>query len=60
MKAKYDEINVTHDAEKFAEMKQRSQRQTVPQVFINDEHIGGSDDLAAAKRSGKLLELLSL
>ncbi len=59
MKAKYDEINVTHDANKFAEMRQRSQQRTVPQIFINDQHIGGSDDLAAAKRSGQLKALLN-
>lgn len=59
MKAKAVEIDVTTDTEKFAEMQRRSQRHTVPQVFINGQHIGGSDDLAAAKRSGKLKELLN-
>ena len=33
-------------------------RRTVPQIFINDQHIGGYDDLVAADRSGKLNELL--
>lgn len=59
MKAKYEEINVTHDANRFSEMQKRSQQRTVPQIFINDRHIGGSDDLAAAKRSGQLKKLLS-
>ncbi|XP_073293462.1 glutaredoxin-C3-like isoform X1 [Primulina huaijiensis] len=34
-------------------------RRTVPQVFVNGKHIGGSDDLQAAVRSGKLQNLLS-
>lgn len=59
MKTSYNEINVTHDANTFSQMKERSQRRTVPQIFINDHHVGGYDDLAAAKRSGQLKELLS-
>ena len=59
MKTQYEEIDVTLDADKFAEMQKRSQRRTVPQVFINGKHIGGSDDLSAAKRSGELATLLS-
>jgi glutaredoxin 3 len=31
---------------------------TVPQIFINDHHVGGFDELAAADRSGKLAQLL--
>jgi glutaredoxin 3 len=31
----------------------------VPQIFINDQHIGGYDDLAALERQGKLDPLLS-
>ncbi|KAG6399564.1 hypothetical protein SASPL_141045 [Salvia splendens] len=34
-------------------------RRTVPQVFVNGKHIGGSDDLQAAVKSGKLQSLLS-
>ncbi len=33
-------------------------RRTVPQIFINDQHVGGYDDLVAADRSGRLKELL--
>jgi glutaredoxin 3 len=41
-------------------MNQRSNgRNTFPQIFINDKHIGGSDDLAALERSGKLDALLA-
>jgi len=40
-------------------MLQRSGgRRTVPQIFINDHHVGGYDDLVAADRSGKLAQLL--
>ncbi|CAJ1930273.1 unnamed protein product [Sphenostylis stenocarpa] len=34
-------------------------RRTVPQVFVNGRHIGGSDDLSAAVQSGELQKLLS-
>ena len=33
-------------------------RRTVPQIFVNDQHVGGYDDLVAADRSGKLAQLL--
>lgn len=42
----YTNIDVTADADKEQEMKQRSGRQTVPQIFINDTSIGGFTDLA--------------
>jgi glutaredoxin 3 len=34
-------------------------RNTVPQIFINGRHVGGSDDLAALDRAGKLDPLLA-
>lgn len=43
-----------------AEMLERSGgRQTVPQIFIDGRHIGGSDDLTALDRAGKLDPLLA-
>ena len=43
-----------------AEMIQRaSGRTTVPQIFIDDVHVGGSDDLAALERAGKLDPMLA-
>lgn len=33
-------------------------RRSVPQIFVNDQHVGGYDDLLAADRNGKLAELL--
>jgi glutaredoxin 3 len=39
-------------------MIQRSGRRTVPQIFIGDKHVGGSDDLHALDASGGLDPLL--
>ena len=55
----YREIDVTTDSMRELEMVIRSERHTVPQIFIDDQHIGGSDDLSAANRSGHLDRLLS-
>lgn len=50
----YEEIDTTHDAALEQQMMERSQRQTVPQIFINDESIGGYDDLARINSTGEL------
>ncbi len=55
----YREIDVTTDSMKELEMVIRSERHTVPQIFIDDHHVGGSDELHAADRSGELDSLLS-
>lgn len=53
------EIEASRNKEKRAEMNQRSHgRNTFPQIFINDRHIGGCDDLMALERDGKLDPLL--
>jgi len=57
--AAYDEMDVMEDAAKRTEMRQRSNRTTVPQIFINGQHIGGSDELAALEQAGKLDPLLA-
>ena len=57
--AAYDEMDVMEDSAKRAEMRERSKRSTVPQIFINGQHIGGSDELAALDRAGKLDSLLA-
>ena len=56
--AKYTEIRIDLDPDKAAEMIQRSQRRTVPQIFIDDKHIGGFDDLSALDGKGELDKLL--
>ena len=56
----FEEFDITGDSEKRSEMIQRANgRTTVPQIFINGRHVGGSDDLAALDRQGKLDPLLS-
>ena len=57
--AAYDEVDVMMDEKKRAEMRERAKRTTVPQIFINGQHIGGSDELAALERAGKLDPLLA-
>jgi glutaredoxin 3 len=54
----YQEIRVDEDPVQKEVMIQRSGRYTVPQIFINDTHVGGCDDLYALERSGRLDELL--
>lgn len=57
--AAFDEFDITMGGPKRQEMIQRAGgRSTVPQIFINDRHIGGSDDLAALEREGQLDPLL--
>lgn len=54
-----EEIDAGFDPEKRAEMRQRSDgRNTFPQVFVGDSHIGGCDDLFRLDRNGKLDEML--
>ncbi len=50
----YHEIDTTHDEALEQEMIERSFRQTVPQIFINGESIGGYDDLARLNATGEL------
>ncbi|WP_338465673.1 glutaredoxin 3 [Novosphingobium sp. ZN18A2] len=53
------EYDITMGGPKRAEMFDRAPgHTTVPQIFINDLHVGGSDDLAALERAGKLDMLL--
>lgn len=57
----FTEYDVTMDREKRAEMVQRAPgARTVPQIFIADRSIGGSDELAALDRAGKLDPMLGL
>jgi glutaredoxin 3 len=55
----YDEIDVTDDAERRAEMERRSGgRTTVPQVFFGARHVGGYDDLQELDRTRGVRTLL--
>ncbi len=56
----YDEIRIDGDQEKRAAMIARADgRQTVPQIFINDEGVGGCDELHMLDRQGKLDGMLN-
>jgi len=57
--AAYEEMDVMMDDKKRTEMRERAKRTTVPQIFINGQHVGGSDELAALERAGKLDPLLA-
>jgi len=55
----FDEINVSLNPVKRREMLQRTNgSHTIPQIFINDQHIGGCDELYALDREGKLQQML--
>ena len=58
--AEFLEIDVMGEVGRRAEMVERSGgRRTVPQIFIDDRHVGGYDDLSALDRSGELDRLLA-
>jgi glutaredoxin 3 len=56
----YEERRIEGDRELMREMLERSKRRTVPQIFIDDYHVGGFDDLAELDMEGKLDELLGV
>jgi glutaredoxin 3 len=58
-KIAYTEIKVDQDSAQRDEMIKLSGRRTVPQIFINDHHVGGCDDLYALERAGELDALLA-
>lgn len=58
--AEFSEIDVDRDPGARVEMMRRANGgRSVPQIFIDDQHVGGSDDLAALERAGKLDALLA-
>ena len=54
----FSEINVEDDPKLREEMVARSNRRTVPQIFIGDKHIGGCDDLFELDHGGELDRLI--
>ena len=54
----YKDIAVDHDPQLRREMMERSGRSTVPQIWIGEQHIGGSDELMLLERQGNLDDLL--
>ena len=53
-----EEVRVDLDPVRSDEMMQKTQRRTVPQIYIGETHVGGCDDLHALDASGKLMPLL--
>ena len=54
----YEVIMVDMDQEQLKIMMEKSKRQSVPQIFIGDYHVGGFDDLVEHDMDGKLEDLL--
>ena len=55
----FEEYEITRNEKLTQEMIARSQRKTVPQIFIDDQHIGGSDEFHHALRNGSLTDLIT-
>ena len=57
----FEEFDITMDTAKYLEMLKRSHgRHTVPQIFIDGRHIGGSEDLDALEANDQLDALLTV
>ena len=57
--AEIDKIRVDLDPAQRAVMMEKTGRRTVPQIYINETHVGGFDDLSALEHAGKLAPLLA-
>ena len=57
--AEWTEVDVSRDANERMALMERTKQRTVPQIFINDQHVGGFDDLYALDRAGKLDAMLA-
>ncbi len=56
----YTEINLSNEApEVRLELTEKTKQRTVPQIFINDQFVGGFDQLYALEKAGKLDSLLT-
>ena len=56
---KYEEINIsTVDGAMDEMIKKANGKRTVPQIFFDDQHMGGYDDVRALEKENKLLDLL--
>lgn len=56
--SQYREISIDGSTQTRDEMVALTGRRTVPQIYINRQHVGGFDDLATLDRSGGLLPLM--
>ncbi|TVS92224.1 glutaredoxin 3 [Wolbachia pipientis] len=55
----YEEIDVLKNSDLFKDIKSKYNVRTVPQIFINDKHIGGCDKLMDLEKEGKLDDMLN-
>ncbi|KAJ3021596.1 Glutaredoxin-1 [Thoreauomyces humboldtii] len=55
----YELDQISEGADMQAYLKEKSGQNTVPNIFVNGQHLGGSDDLHAANSNGKLQKLLA-
>lgn len=55
----FQEISVDGKSDVRAKMSQKANSNSVPQIWINDFHVGGCDDLVALENEGKLDKLLA-
>ena len=58
LSVKFDEIDLTNDIEKRLEISSKYNWRTVPMIIINDNFVGGFDELNNLYSEGKLEELL--
>jgi glutaredoxin 3 len=56
--AEIEKIRVDLEPGRRSEMRERTGRHTVPQIYVGDFHVGGFDDLSALDRAGRLVPLL--
>jgi glutaredoxin 3 len=54
----FEEIDVSMDSKLRAEMVEKTNRTSVPQIFINEQHIGGYSDMAELEQKDELQSLL--
>ena len=54
----FEDIMIDQDPDQMRTMMEKSKRQSVPQIFIGDYHVGGFDDLIEHDMDGKLEDLL--
>jgi glutaredoxin 3 len=56
---RFEDVVVSREPDRLAEMEARSGRRSVPQIFVGDHHIGGFDELCSLDKSGELDKLLA-
>jgi glutaredoxin 3 len=56
---RFEDVLVNKDADKLSEMRERSGRTSVPQIFVGETHVGGFDELCELDKNGELDELLA-